>query len=35
MDRLFRNTIDCLATVEELENSDVGIQLCESGGNAA
>jgi DNA invertase Pin-like site-specific DNA recombinase len=32
MDRLFRNTLDCLATVEELEKQDVGIQLCESGG---
>ena len=32
MDRLFRNTLDCLATVEELEKQGVGIQLCESGG---
>ena len=32
MDRLFRSTIDCLATVEELEKQGVGIQLCESGG---
>ena len=28
MDRLFRNTLDCLATVEELEKQGVGIQLC-------
>jgi DNA invertase Pin-like site-specific DNA recombinase len=28
MDRLFRSTIDCLATVEELDEQGVGIQLC-------
>ena len=32
MDRLFRNTVDCLATVEELEKQGVAIQLCENGG---
>ena len=32
MDRLFRSTIDCLATVEELDEFGVGIHFCESGG---
>jgi site-specific DNA recombinase len=32
MDRLFRSTIDCLATVEELDEFGIGIQFCESGG---
>ena len=33
MDRLFRNTVDCLATVREgLEKQGVSIQLCENGG---
>ena len=32
MDRLFRSTIDCLATVEELDEFGVGIHYCESGG---
>ena len=33
MDRLFRSTIDCLATVEELDEFGVGIHFCESEGN--
>ncbi|MBT5392062.1 MAG: recombinase family protein [Euryarchaeota archaeon] len=32
MDRLFRSTIDCLATVEELDEFGIGIQFRESGG---
>ena len=32
MDRIFRSTIDCLATVEELDECGIGIQFCESGG---
>ena len=32
MDRLFRSTIDCLETVEELDEFGVGIHFCESGG---
>ena len=32
MDRLFRSTMDCLATVEELDEFGIGIQFCESGG---
>jgi len=32
MDRLFRSTIDCLATVEELDEFGVEIHFCESGG---
>jgi site-specific DNA recombinase len=34
MDRLFRNTIDCLATVEELDEFGIGIHFCESGGQS-
>jgi site-specific DNA recombinase len=32
MDRLFRRTVDCLTTVEELDEEGVSIQFCESGG---
>jgi len=32
MDRLFRRTVDCLSTVEELDDDGVSIQFCESGG---
>ena len=32
MDRLFRSTNDCLATVEELDEFGIGIHFCESGG---
>ena len=32
MDRLFRSTMDCLATIEELDEFGIGIQFCESGG---
>jgi site-specific DNA recombinase len=32
VDRLFRKTVDCLATVEEVDDDGVSIQFCESGG---